>query len=72
MTFPEAEILSFDDPKLGCVTLEDTAHFRVTSRMLQDRVLLEGAAREERDSHSSLKCYIVAQSIVGYSISSRD
>ncbi len=37
MTYPEAEILSFDDPKLERVSLEDTAHFRVTSRMLRDR-----------------------------------
>jgi predicted ATPase len=35
LTFPGASIISFDDPKLPVVRLEDTAHFQITKGILE-------------------------------------
>lgn len=34
LTFPSAEIISFDDPGLGRIPLEDTAHYQITRGIL--------------------------------------
>ncbi len=35
LTYPEARIVSFDDPKLGIVSLRDTSHYQVTRGILE-------------------------------------
>lgn len=35
LTFPGASIISFDDPKLPVIRLEDTAHFQITKGILE-------------------------------------
>ena len=36
MTYPDAELVSFDDPALPSVNLEDTSHFQITRGMLEN------------------------------------
>jgi predicted ATPase len=36
MTFPGAQLVSFDDPALPRIRIEDTAHFEITKGMLDD------------------------------------
>jgi predicted ATPase len=36
MTFPRAEIISFDDASLSPISLEDTSHYQITRGMLDD------------------------------------
>jgi len=35
LTFPDARIISFDEPGLPEVTLQDTAHYRITQGILE-------------------------------------
>jgi predicted ATPase len=36
LTFPDADIVSFDETPLRSVRLEDTSHFRITRGILED------------------------------------
>jgi len=36
MTYPGAQIISFDSPELSSVSIEDTAHYQITRGMLDD------------------------------------
>ena len=36
MTFPGAQLISFDDPALPKIRIEDTTHFEITKGMLEN------------------------------------
>jgi predicted ATPase len=36
MTYPSAQVVSFDDPKLSSISFEDTAHYQIMKGMLND------------------------------------
>src|SRR5437016_1098859 len=36
MTYPDAELVSFDDPALPSMNLEETSHFQITRGMLEN------------------------------------